>query len=158
MPSPRTFYLHPDCKKPHKLLFFRYHDTPIVVVCSHTPTVRARIPKEERLLLMAEAQEAQVDRSPVFSMRGITKSFGALKANDAIDLDIFESEVLALLGENGAGKSTLVKILYGFYQADGGGIEHRGEPVMIHTPQDARRAANRDGLPGIQLDPRLHSR
>jgi simple sugar transport system ATP-binding protein len=72
-------------------------------------------------------------------MRGIDKSFGDVKANDQIDLDVFASEVLALLGENGAGKSTLVKILYGFYQADGGTIEHLGAPVSIQSPHDARQ-------------------
>jgi simple sugar transport system ATP-binding protein len=72
-------------------------------------------------------------------MRGIDKSFGDVKANDQIDLDVFASEVLALLGENGAGKSTLVKILYGFYQADGGTIEHLGAPVSVQSPHDARQ-------------------
>jgi len=74
----------------------------------------------------------------LLSLRGIHKSFGAVHANEAIDLDIFASQVLALLGENGAGKSTLVKILYGFYQADAGTIEYRGEKVNIKSPHDAR--------------------
>jgi simple sugar transport system ATP-binding protein len=76
---------------------------------------------------------------PLFSLRAITKSFGEVRANELIDLDIYQSEVLALLGENGAGKSTLMKILYGFYQADSGTIEHRGQPVAIRSPADARR-------------------
>ena len=75
---------------------------------------------------------------PLISMRGINKSFADVKANDQIDLDIFGSEVLALLGENGAGKSTLVKILYGFYQADSGSIEKEGSPIKIQSPYDAR--------------------
>ena len=75
---------------------------------------------------------------PLVSMRGINKSFADVKANDQIDLDIYTSEVLALLGENGAGKSTLVKILYGFYQADSGTIEKQGSPITIQSPHDAR--------------------
>jgi ABC-type uncharacterized transport system ATPase subunit len=72
------------------------------------------------------------------SMQGISKSFPDVLANDSIDLDIYESEIHALLGENGAGKSTLMKILYGFYRADSGVIVHRGEPYTIRSPQDAR--------------------
>jgi ABC-type uncharacterized transport system ATPase subunit len=72
------------------------------------------------------------------SMRGITKAFPGVLANDNIDLDIFASEIHALLGENGAGKSTLMKILYGFYRADSGQVLLNGQPVAIHSPHDAR--------------------
>jgi general nucleoside transport system ATP-binding protein len=71
-------------------------------------------------------------------MRGITKSFPGILANDAIDLDIYTAEIHALLGENGAGKSTLMKILYGFYRADSGQVLLDGQPVSIHSPHDAR--------------------
>jgi len=74
----------------------------------------------------------------MISMRAITKSFPGIMANDAIDLDIYPSEVHALLGENGAGKSTLMKILYGFYRADSGSILRNGEVVTIQSPHDAR--------------------
>jgi ABC-type uncharacterized transport system ATPase subunit len=76
---------------------------------------------------------------PLLSVRGITKRFPAVLANDRIDLDIYGGEIHALLGENGAGKSTLMKILYGFYRADAGEILVNGKPVQIHSPKDARR-------------------
>ncbi len=80
------------------------------------------------------------DRSPMISLRGITKSFPGVLANDHIDLDIFSSEIHALLGENGAGKSTLMKILFGFYRADAGEIRLSGKPISIRSPRDARSA------------------
>ncbi len=76
---------------------------------------------------------------PLFALRGITKSFPGVIANDHVDLDVHGGEVHALLGENGAGKSTLVKILYGFYRADSGEIRLHGHPVQIRSPHDARR-------------------
>ncbi len=76
---------------------------------------------------------------PLLSMRGITKRFQTVLANDRIDLDLYPGEIHALLGENGAGKSTLMKILYGFYRADAGDIRLRSEPIQIRSPQDARR-------------------
>ena len=57
-------------------------------------------------------------QTPTLSLRGICKKFPGVLANDHIDLDIYSSEIHALLGENGAGKSTLMKILYGFYQCE----------------------------------------
>ena len=59
-------------------------------------------------------------REPILKVRGLTKKFPGVIANDSIDLDIYQGEVHALLGENGAGKSTLVKCMYGFYQRDSG--------------------------------------
>ena len=74
---------------------------------------------------------------PAVSLKGITKQFGPVLANDAIDLDIAPGTVHGIIGENGAGKSTLVSILYGFYTATEGSIEIDGAPARIDSPSDA---------------------
>lgn len=74
---------------------------------------------------------------PVLELRGITKAFPGVLANDHIDLTLEQGEILALLGENGAGKTTLMNILYGLYHPDEGEILVRGEKVRIEGPNDA---------------------
>ncbi len=73
----------------------------------------------------------------ILEMKGITKSFPGVLANDHVDLELFRGEVLALLGENGAGKSSLMNVLAGLYRPDSGEIYVNGKPVHIHSPKDS---------------------
>ena len=75
--------------------------------------------------------------TPILELRGITKRFPGVLANDHIDFDLRRNEVHALLGENGAGKSTLMNILYGLYSADEGEILINGKPVKFSSARDA---------------------
>jgi general nucleoside transport system ATP-binding protein len=78
-----------------------------------------------------------VEASTVLEMRGVTKRFPGVLANDHVDFDLRKGEVHALLGENGAGKSTLMNILYGLYRADEGQILLGGKPVTFGSAKDA---------------------
>lgn len=71
------------------------------------------------------------------SIKGLTKSFGSVCANDRIDLDVNSGEILALLGENGSGKTTLMNMLSGIYQPDSGVIYLHGKKVSIRSPKEA---------------------
>jgi ABC-type uncharacterized transport system ATPase subunit len=78
------------------------------------------------------------DMAPRLQLSGITKRFPGVVANDCVSFAVKPGEIHALLGENGAGKSTLVKIIYGVQKADEGEIAFDGEPVVIHSPREAR--------------------
>jgi general nucleoside transport system ATP-binding protein len=73
----------------------------------------------------------------VLEVRGLTKHFPGVLANDHIDLQLRQGQVLGLLGENGAGKSTLMNMIYGLYTPDEGEILINGQPAHIHNPNDA---------------------
>lgn len=73
----------------------------------------------------------------LLEMRGMVKTYGSLRANDGVDLDVFAGEIVGLLGENGSGKSTLMKLLFGMTEPDAGGIVFKGTELSGHRPREA---------------------
>jgi D-xylose transport system ATP-binding protein len=89
---------------------------------TYRPPVTVRIHEPEHLL----------------ELRGISKRFGAIRALEGVDLDVYAGEVVAIVGDNGAGKSTLMKVLSGVHPHDSGTIRFAGSPATIGSPTDAR--------------------
>jgi ABC-type sugar transport system ATPase subunit len=89
----------------------------------------------------AEGDERTADGSgdaqPLLRLLEVSKNFGAVRALNGVDLEVFAGQVTALVGDNGAGKSTLIKTIAGIWQPDAGQIEWKGEPVHIRGPRDA---------------------
>ncbi|GAB3599073.1 ATP-binding cassette domain-containing protein [Kineococcus gypseus] len=81
-------------------------------------------------------QTTPAEGTPLLSLRGIDKSFGAVQVLHGVDLDVRAGEVTALVGDNGAGKSTLVKCIAGIYTTDAGDYVFEGRPVTVHGPKD----------------------
>ena len=80
-----------------------------------------------------------MDQQYAIELRGITKSFGSVVANNGINLNVRPGEILALLGENGSGKTTLMNMLSGIYKPDSGQIFVDGKEVSIDSPEDSKR-------------------
>jgi len=78
-----------------------------------------------------------VEKAVALELRGVTKSFGSVIANNNVDLTVYKNEILAILGENGCGKTTLMNMIAGIYFPDSGHILVDGEEVVIRSPKDA---------------------
>src|SRR5918999_4212896 len=89
--------------------------------------------------MVATSPASEAEAPPRLRLRGIAKRYGALVANEAIDLQVERGEIHAIVGENGAGKTTLMRVLYGMVRPDAGSIELDGVATEIASPADAIR-------------------
>src|SRR5258708_13017187 len=71
----------------------------------------------------------------MLAMRGIVKSYGAVRANRGIDLDVSAGAIVGLLGENGSGKTTLMNVLYGLVRPDAGSATFKARPLPLGSPR-----------------------
>ena len=91
------------------------------------------------------------DAPPLLHIRGVAKTFGAVRALRSAELEVRAGEAHALMGANGAGKSTLVKIITGVFPADEGEMTLAGQKVAFRSPAEARRA----GIVSVYQDPAI---
>ena len=96
----------------------------------------------------APAAPSGTTSTPLLSLRGIDKSFGAVHVLKGVDLDVYPGQVTALVGDNGAGKSTLIKGVAGIYSFDSGDYIFEGSKVEVHDP----KAANALGIEVVYQD------
>ena len=89
-----------------------------------------------------------VARTPILELRGVSKRFGAVQALTDVDFEVYEGEVVALVGDNGAGKSTLIKAIAGTHVVDSGELRFVGETVKVTSPQ----VANSLGIATVYQD------
>ena len=108
-----------------------------------TPTFQAAI----------GAESSRID-DVVVSARGLVKAFGSLVAVDAVDLDVFSGELLALLGPSGCGKTTTLRLIAGFERPDAGSDRARGRRGCgSGSVRSGRTAPHWSGLPGLRVVP-----
>ena len=96
----------------------------------------------------ATADAPQNGGGPLLSLKGVTKSFGPVRALSSVDLDVPHGEVTALVGDNGAGKSSLIKTVSGLWAPDGGQILWEGNAGPSARPQGRRGARHHHDLSG----------
>lgn len=96
------------------------------------------------------------DRTPILEARQVSRSFGHVRALDQADFDVYDGEVVAIIGDNGAGKSTLVKALTGNLALDSGQLLFQGEEVSITSPQQASELGMEVVYQDLALAPHLN--
>ena len=93
--------------------------------------------------------------APTLAVRGLSKTFGGVRALDDVSLDLMPASVHALVGENGAGKSTLIKVMTGVYPIDSGEVLYAGEPTVFASPRAAQQAGIATIYQEVHLAPQL---
>jgi fructose transport system ATP-binding protein len=105
--------------------------------------------------MAAPASAVTPDATPVLQARGLVKRFGRVTALAGTDFDLYDGEILAVIGDNGAGKSSLIKVLSGAYKADSGSMMLDGRAVEFASPLDARNAGIETVYQSLAVSPGL---
>src|SRR3954463_9703468 len=100
---------------------------------------RAEAREDQVTTPQAAEVEARPSGQPLLDLKGVSKSFGAVRALTDVDFEVYPGEVVALVGDNGAGKSTLIKAISGIQPGDSYEARFEGESVNLNTPQDGTR-------------------